>query len=99
MKKLFTKDKQNRTNVKQQELKKFVLKQIITNLNFSRIIRWNATYQLTDFQKSFSKTHLSNRCVKTINKKTFHKFSNFSRTVYFKLVKLGMISGIRKSSW
>lgn len=98
MKKLFAKDKENRQAVKQLELKQFILKQISTNSNFIKTVRWNALYELNR-TKEGSKTVLSNRCVKTINKKTFHKFSNLSRTVFLKLVKSGQISGMRKSSW
>ena len=98
MKKLFAKDKEKRQSVKQKELKHFVLKQISTNANFIKTVRWNALYELNS-AKEGSKTVLSNRCVKTINKKTFHKFTNLSRTVFLKLVKSGQISGMRKSSW
>ena len=99
MKKLFAKDKENRKTVKQLELKHFILKQISTNSNFLKTIRWNAIFKLSNLSKKSSKTFISNRCVKTVNKKTFHKFSNFSRTVFLKLVKSGHISGLRKSSW
>ena len=99
MKKLFAKDRRNRRIVKQLELKHFVLKQISTNSNFLKTTRWNALYKLSNISKNSSKTVISNRCIQTINKKSFHKFSNFSRTVYLKLIKSGYISGIRKSSW
>ena len=99
MKKLFAKDQKNRQIVKNLELKNFVLKQISTNSNFSKTTQWNALIKLSSLTKRRSKTVLSNRCVKTINRKTFHKFTNFSRTVFLKLVKSGQISGIRKSSW
>ena len=99
MKKLFAKDRRNRKIVKQLELKHFVLKQISTNSNFIKTTRWNALYKLSNISKNSSKTVISNRCIQTINKKAFHKFSNFSRTVYLKLVKSGYISGMRKSSW
>lgn len=98
MKKLFAKDRKNRQASKQLELKHFILKQISTNSNFIKTTRWNASYELIN-NKEGSKTVLSNRCVKTINKKTFHKFTNFSRMVFLKLVKSGQISGMRKSSW
>lgn len=98
MKKIFVKDKENRQIVKQFELKYFVLKQISANANFAKTTRWNALYELTNINKG-SKTVLSNRCVKTVNKKTFHKFSNFSRMVFLKLIKAGEIAGMRKSSW
>ena len=99
MKKLFAKDKKSRQIVKELELQHFILKQISTNSNFPRITRWNALEKLSSLPRKSSKTVLSNRCIKTINKKTFHKFSNFSRTVFLKLVKSGTISGMRKSSW
>jgi len=98
MKKIFVKDKENRQIVKQFELKYFILKQISANANFAKTTRWNALYELTNINKG-SKTVLSNRCVKTVNKKTFHKFSNFSRMVFLKLIKAGEIAGMRKSSW
>lgn len=99
MKKLFAQDIKNRKKVKQLELDYFILKQISTNSNFIKTIRWNSLHKLSNLPKQGSKTVLSNRCVKTINKKTFHKFTNFSRTVFLKLVKSGQVSGIRKSSW
>ena len=98
MKKIFSKDKQNRNTVKQLELKHFILKQISNDSNFSKITVWNSLTKLTSLNKRSSKTYVSNRCVKTINKKIFNKFSNFSRSV-FKLIKSGQISGMRKSSW
>ena len=99
MKKLFAKDRENRKTIKQFELEHFVLKQISTNSNFLRTVRWNALYKLSNISKKSSKTLISNRCVQTINKRTFNKFTSFSRTVFLKLVKSGYISGMRKSSW
>lgn len=99
MKKLFAKDQRTRKTIKQLELEKFVLKQISANSNFLKTIRWNASYRLFNISKKNSKTLIVNRCVQTINKKTFNKFTNFSRTVFLKLVKSGFISGMRKSSW
>jgi len=99
MKKLFAKDKENRKTIKRLELEHYILKQISTNSNFLKTIRWNALYKLSEISKKGTKTRISNRCIQTINKKTFHKFTNFSRTVFLKLVKSGYISGMRKSSW
>lgn len=99
MKKLLAKDQKNRKTMEQLELKHFILKQILTNSNFLKTTRWNALYKLSNMSKKSSKTYISNRCVQTINKKTFHKFTNFSRTVFLKLAQSGYISGMRKSSW
>ena len=83
MKKLFAKDKKNRKLIKQVELKRFILKQISTNSNLLKMTRWNALNKLSHFPRNNSKVVISNRCIETINKKTFHKFTNFSRTVIF----------------
>lgn len=99
MKKILAKDTKNRKIIKQFELERFVLKQIYINSNFIKLLRWNALNKLGVISNRSSKTFLSNRCVKTINKKTFHKFSNLSRTVFLKLAKSGFISGLRKASW
>jgi ribosomal protein S14 len=99
MKKILAKDTQNRKIIKKSELKNFILKQISTNINFPRTVRWNALNKLSQVNHKNSKTHITNRCVKTINKKTFHTFSKFSRTVFFKLAKSGLISGLRKAIW
>jgi ribosomal protein S14 len=99
MKKIFAKDKKNRNTIKNIELQHFILKQISNDSNFSKIITWNSFNKLTNLSNRSSKTYASNRCVKTINKKTFNKLSNFSRPLFFKLLKSGCISGMRKSSW
>ena len=99
MKKLFAKDRQNRRIMKELELQHFILKQISVNSNFSRTTRWNALHKLSNLPRKSSKTVLSNRCIKTVNRKTFHKFTSFSRMIFLRLVKSGAISGMRKSSW
>jgi small subunit ribosomal protein S14 len=99
MKKILSKDKKNRKILKQLELNHFILKQISSNKNFFKATRWNALYQLSSLPKESSKTILSNRCIKTVNKKTFNKITSFSRMVFLKLAKMGQISGMRKSTW
>ena len=99
MKKIFSKDKKNRYKTKNIELHSFILKQIHNNSNFTKPIVWNSFNKQACLSSKESKTHISNRCVKTINRKTFNKFSNFSRSVFLKLVKSGKISSIKKSSW
>ena len=99
MKKIFIKDRKNRSFTKQLELEHFILKQISNDLNFTKTTKWNSVKKLISLPKRSSKTYISNRCIKTINKKTFTKLSNFSRTIFYKLVKSGEISGLHKSSW
>lgn len=99
MKKILVKDKKNRKTIKHFEIDQFILKQISSNNNFQTITKWNALNKLSYFLRRNSKTYITNRCVKTVNKKTFHKFFSFSRMVFLKLARNGMISGLRKSSW
>lgn len=99
MKKQFGKDKYNRKQYRKLELQRFVLKQIAENSNFLKGIAWNAQSKTFHIDVKSSKVKIQNRCVQTINKKAFHHFSRFSRTVFFRIAKLGQISGLRKSSW
>lgn len=99
MKKILVKDKRTRTLSKQLELKHFILKHISNNNNFQKVTTWNAFTRLASLPKVCSKSRITNRCVKTTNKKTFHKFSKFSRMVFLSLVRNGDISGFKKSSW
>lgn len=99
MKKILIKDKQNRILLERSELKHFILKQISNNDNFTKLTKWNALSKLSNLPKKGSKTYITNRCVKTVNKKSFTKFSNLSRMIFLKLVRNGFISGFRKSSW
>lgn len=99
MKKILVKDKKNRKTIKHFEINQFILKQISSNSNFQTITKWNALNKLSYSLRSNSKTYITNRCIKTVNKKTFNKFFSFSRMVFLKLARNGLISGLRKSSW
>jgi len=99
MKKLRIKDFRSRKLIKKFELKKFIIKSILLNKNFLLPVQWNALLELMDLPKKTSKTILTNRCVKTNNKKAFSKFSNYSRMVFLKLAKSGDVPYLRRSSW
>lgn len=99
MKKLLTKDKKLRSNVKANEIKKLILKSIFRNSNFFRLIRWKAFLKLKQISKNESAVSLTNRCVLSINKKRLNKHTLYSRHIFLKLVRSGNIAGMRKSSW
>jgi ribosomal protein S14 len=99
MKKLIIKDKQLRSKIKNDEKKCFVLKTIFQNSNLFSLPRWNAYSQLKKLGKVSSKVSTTYRCVYTINRKRFNKFTPFSRQVFLKLIRSGKLSGLRKSSW
>jgi len=99
MKRIFARDKKNRKIIKQFEFDHFVWKQILTNSNILKTTRWNSLHLFSNISKKSFKTTLLKRCIQTKNKKTFHKFSNFSRIIFLKLIRSGYISGMRKASW
>lgn len=99
MKKLLEKDKKRRFTVNKVDQKHFILKSISKNSNFLFLVRWNAFLKLKKLTNTNSKLSTTNRCLYTINKKRFNKFTTFSRHVFLKLVRSGNISGLQKSNW
>lgn len=99
MKKLEEKDKKTRRKIKLFERKKIILKLISSNENFFNLIRLKARNFLNTLPVKSSQVFVTNRCINTINKKKFNKLTNFSRTVFLKLIKNRDISNIYKSTW
>ena len=99
MKKLLEKDKKRCFNIEKTSQKKFILKSIFQNSNFLFLIRWNAFLKLQKLSKNNSKVSTTNRCLYTVNKKRFNKFTPFSRHVFLKLARSGSIYGVQKSNW
>jgi ribosomal protein S14 len=99
MKKLLSKDKNFRLILKIINIKYFVLKSITKNKQFLIFTRYKAYLKLKKLVKLYSIISIVNRCIQSINKKSFNKFSLFSRFIYLKLIRHGNISGFQKSSW
>lgn len=99
MKKLLEKDKVLRVKIKNAEKQHFILKSIFKNTNFFVLIRWKAFLKLKALGFENSTVSLASRCLQTINKKKFNKLTLFSRHVFLKLIRSGLISGMKKASW
>lgn len=99
MKKLLEKDKKIRKKNYHFDKKKFILKYISQNLNFFNLIRWKSNTNLYKLPIQSSKTFITNRCIKTVNKKKFNKLTNFSRMIFIKLMKLKQLNNTYKGSW
>lgn len=99
MKALLEKDKKLRQRVYSIEDEHFVLKSIVKNFNFFTLIRWNAYLKLKALAKSSSKVSTVNRCLSSYNKKRFNKLTGFSRHIFLKKIRSGVITGVKKSSW
>lgn len=99
MKKLLEKDKNLRIKVKKSEKQHFILKSIFKNTNFFVLIRWKAFLKLKSIGYENPKVAIAPRCLLTINRKKFNKLTLFSRHVFLKFIRSGVISGMKKSSW
>lgn len=99
MKKLLEKDKKRCFKVDKIDQKHFILKSILKNSNFLFLIRWNAFLKLKLLAKNNSKVSITNRCLLTINKKRFNKYTTFSRHIFLKLIRSGYVSGLQKANW
>jgi len=97
MKKLLRKDLKKRKFVYKHENLKFVLKNILNNFNFIKMIRMNASLKLFKLKKNVSTVNLKKRCILTNRKNTSYK-SKFSRLALLKLIRFGFIYGTRKMS-
>jgi ribosomal protein S14 len=99
MKKLVRKDQINRNLLFLHETKRFILKSVIKNSNFSVIIRWKAVLKIADMLKKGSSTVFCNRCIITGRRKRINKSYSFSRIMFLRLARFGYFSGLKKSSW
>lgn len=99
MKNIAIKDNKNRNEVKNAEINRYVNKLLQANLKLPYPLRWSSKYNLINFSRKSSVSYLSNRCVLSKTRKSFTKYSKFSRTVFLNLVRNGFISGFKKSSW
>lgn len=99
MQKLLQKDIQLRNQILLKETEHFILKSIVKNFNFFILVRWNAFLKLKELSLNSSKVSTVNRCLVSVNKKRFNKLTCFSRHIFLKSIRKGLINGIEKSSW
>ena len=96
MKKLFFKDKTIRFFLKVFNKKYFIIKSIIKNKQFLVLVRYKAYLKLKMLIQKFYVVSVVNRCVETVNKKSFNKYTLFSRFIFLKLLKNRNIIGYQK---
>lgn len=99
MGKLNYKDKSNRFFLLQQERQRFVLKNVVKNTNFIKLIRWKAFIDLNKMLKMSSSIYYVNRCILTGRRKRVNRLYSFSRIMFLRLVRFGYLNGLKKSSW
>lgn len=100
MKKIIEKDKLRRFSLKEHSIKKFILKSISKNYNFTKAVQYNAFSKLKIIAHvNNSSVSIINKCLLTKNKKRFFKRTFLARQAYLKSIRFGFESGVRKSSW
>lgn len=99
MQNLIRKDKKSRQFLKISETKRFVLKNLSKNDNFSSFVKWKALLTLSEMLKRGSFTVFCNRCIITGRRKRINSLYSFSRIVFLKLVRFGHLGGMKKASW
>jgi hypothetical protein len=99
MKKLFYKDKNLRFNIKKFNKKYYILKSILKNNYLFFKIKQNANKIIGYLSYVFRVTSIINRCIYTISKKRFNKFTLFSRFIFLKFIRNGLVNGFRKHNW
>jgi ribosomal protein S14 len=98
MKKLVEKDKSKRKLFFDSEIKRVILKSITRNQNLTNRIRWVANLYLSDMLVNSSKVRQVNRCIITGRKSKVRGCYKFSRLVFLRMVRNGLISGLKKST-
>lgn len=100
MQKQIKKDKKIRKLFNQQELNSIILKSMVRNENLSLLVKWNAVSELSNYHKRQAKVRFVHRCILTKRKAKFNRnFKKFSRLSFLRLVRSGVISGLKKSCW
>lgn len=99
MKSIVQKDKKRRKLVYRSEDQSFILKHLYSNTQYIPSIRLNAALKLFNFSSNSFKDKTVSRCIFTYRKSKIHKNFRFSRLFFLKSARLGLISGLKKSSW
>ena len=97
--KIIKKSKKNRFFIYKTEIKKKLIKAIIGNCNYSNMTRWNSLINMYYFSSISSKTSLIFKFILKGSKRGINKFYRYSRHTFLKLVRFGVISGLKKASW
>ena len=88
-----------KANFKKISFNYFLVKILYKNKFINYFLKYNL---LALFKYNFKKISvfiITNQCIITDNKKQFNKFSYYSRYIFFKKIRNGIIGGLIKYSW
>ena len=99
MKYLNNKDKITRKKFSMLELEYLRLKSILRNNKLNFALRFLYVQKLSLINPSFSKVRIKNRCIHTNTAKSVYKFFHVNRITFREWLSIGLLNGVKKSSW
>lgn len=99
MKSLYLKDFILRKNFLKIEKKRLFLKLLIKDNRFDNKIKELAILKLAKFKSKFFKTKIKNRCIYTNRSRWIINKFRISRMKFKKMASIGLLQGVKKSSW
>ncbi|MDR2526857.1 MAG: 30S ribosomal protein S14 [Rickettsiales bacterium] len=93
------KDERRRNMVKNQEVSRDALKDIANDVKQPYEARIEAMIKLSEKPRNSSKVRVHNRCMLTGRPHAYYGFFKLSRIELRRLANLGLIPGVKKSSW
>lgn len=97
--KAILKDKKKRILVHRFELKKRLLKSVISQVLIDKKDKQRIIYRLNKQPRSSSITRVRNRCMLTGRGTGVLTFFRLSRIKFRELASFGLLNGVKKSSW
>ncbi|BBA84680.1 30S ribosomal protein S14 [endosymbiont of Euscepes postfasciatus] len=79
--------------------KRLYLKKIISNKNIQEKERWESMLKLQKLPKNSCKIRIRNRCYITGRSRSYLRRFGLSRIKLREMAMLGLIPGLKKSSW
>ena len=92
-------DKKRRQKVWTQKEKRNQLKSVIYNMNIPKEMRFLATLHLAKLPRNGSKVRIRNRCLLTGRSRSIYRYFKLSRIMVREFASMGLLTGVKKSSW
>jgi small subunit ribosomal protein S14 len=99
MRRSMEKDKKKRIHFLKNEYHRKILKTISYNVNLPLALRLKAGLSLSMLPKNSSPTQIKKRCILTGRGRFILGPFNLSRLALRKLIRSGLVPGLRQSSW
>ena len=93
------KDQKRRNLYAKYEVKRFLLKSMMRDLNVSKHLRFQSINELSKLPRNSSLGRIKNRCTQTGRSKSNYRMFRISRITFRELALKGLLPGVQKASW